>query len=68
MRTESVVWKLKKERYGRRIAGQAFVEWTAGHLKYLALERNPAAPWLFFNAKCAWMTSSPLDPTRRCWL
>ena len=47
---ENVVWKLKKEWYGRRIAGQAFVEWTAGHLKDLAFERNPAAPWLFFNS------------------
>ena len=47
---ENVVWKLKKEWYGRRIAGQAFVEWTAGHLKDLKFERNPAPPWLLFNA------------------
>ena len=51
---ENVVWKPKKEWYGRRIAGQAFVEWTAGHLKEL---------WL----KCALTTSSLLDPTSH-WL
>ena len=30
---DRVVRKLNTERYGRRIAGQAFVEWAAGHLK-----------------------------------
>ena len=47
---EKVVWKLKKEWYGRRIAGQCFVEWAAGHLKDLGFSRNPAAPWLFHNS------------------
>ena len=46
----NVVWKLKKEWYGRRIAGQKFVEWTAGHLGEVGFGRNPAAPWLFYNS------------------
>ena len=46
----NVVWRLKKEWYGRRIAGQKFVEWTAGHLGKVGFGRNPAAPWLFYNS------------------
>ena len=46
----NVVWKLKKEWYGHRIAGQTFVEWTAGHLGEIGFGRNPAAPWLFYNS------------------
>eukprot|EP00913_Durusdinium_trenchii_P014967 g14039.t1 len=42
----NVVWKLKKEWYGHRIAGQTFVEWTAGHLGEIGFGRNPAAPGL----------------------
>ena len=58
---ENVVWKLKKEWYGRRVAGQAFVEWTAGHLKDLKFERNPAAPWLFFNANSGVVVEVHMD-------
>ena len=46
---DRVVWKLNTEWYGRRIAGQAFVEWAAGHLKEVDFKRNPAAPWMFYN-------------------
>ena len=46
---DRVVWKLNTEWYGRRIAGQAFVEWAAGHLKEIDFKRNPAAPWMFYN-------------------
>lgn len=45
-----IVWMLSVEWYGRRIAGQSFVEWAAGHLKDLKFARCKAAPWLFHNA------------------
>eukprot|EP00435_Cladocopium_sp_Y103_P020520 s28_g5.t1 len=44
------VWRLKVEWYGRRIAGQSFVEWAASHLSAEDFKRCLAAPWLFFNS------------------
>ena len=59
---EKVVWKLKKEWYGRRTAGQCFAEWAAGHLKDLGFSRNPAAtPARASSWKFTRMTSSPPD-------
>ena len=46
---DKVVWKRKKEWYGRRIAGQCFVERAAGRVKELGFTRNVAAPWLFHD-------------------
>lgn len=47
---DNVVWQLKKAWYGRRMAGQKFVEWTAGHLGEVGFGRIPAAPWLFYGS------------------
>ena len=44
------VSKLKKEWYGRRVAGQKFVEWAANHLQEIGMERSTFAPWLFYDA------------------
>ena len=44
------VWQLKVEWYGRRIAGQSFVEWAAQHLSEEDFKRCVAAPWLFYNS------------------
>eukprot|EP00439_Symbiodinium_sp_Y106_P052723 s3817_g7.t1 len=47
---ESLVWKLKKEWYGRQIAGQSFVDWAAQQAGTEGFERCTAAPWFFYNA------------------
>ena len=46
---DHIVWKLEKEWYGRRKAGQSFVEWAAGKVVKIGLNRNAAAPWLFHD-------------------
>ena len=43
----NVVWNLKKEWYGRRIAGNRWVEWFAGKLKKNGCDRCVVAPWFF---------------------
>ena len=58
---DKVVWKLNKEWYGRRIAGQCFVEWAAGHLKDLGFSRNPAAPWLFHDSTNGILMEAHMD-------
>lgn len=44
-----VLWKAKKEWYGRRIAPTSWVEWLAQQLKDLNYERCILAPWFFVN-------------------
>ena len=47
---EGLVWKLKKEWYGRQIAGQSFVDWAAQQAGTEGFKRCTAAPWFFYNA------------------
>ncbi|CAE7029215.1 GIP [Symbiodinium sp. CCMP2592] len=47
---QGLVWKLKKEWYGRQIAGQSFVDWAAQQAKTEDFDRCQAAPWFFYNA------------------
>ena len=42
-----VKWKLKKEWYGRRIAGNRWVEWFAGKLKKNGCDKCIVASWFF---------------------
>ena len=45
-----VVWRLKKEWYGRRVAGQKFVDWAAKQSCSEGFDRSIVAPWFFHNA------------------
>ncbi|CAE7201682.1 RE1 [Symbiodinium sp. CCMP2592] len=47
---DGLVWKLKKEWYGRQIAGQSFVDWAAQQAGTEGFDRCAAAPWFFYNA------------------
>eukprot|EP00435_Cladocopium_sp_Y103_P027470 s353_g6.t1 len=58
---DQLAWKLLKEWYGRRKAGQSFVEWAAGHLKDIDFQRNIAAPWLFFNSSLGVLVEVHMD-------
>ncbi|OLQ03440.1 Retrovirus-related Pol polyprotein from transposon TNT 1-94 [Symbiodinium microadriaticum] len=44
-----VLWKLKKEWYGRRVAGQKFVDWAAKQSASEGFERSVVAPWFFHH-------------------
>ena len=44
-----VLWKLKKKWYGRRIAGQKFVDWAAKQSESEGFERSLVAPWFFHH-------------------
>ena len=44
-----IVWRLKKEWYGRQIAGQSFVDWAAEQAKAEGFNRCEVAPWFFYN-------------------
>lgn len=45
----NVLWRAKKERYGRRVAPTSWVGWLAKQLKDLNYERCVLAPWFCVN-------------------
>ena len=44
-----MMWKLNTEWYGRRVAGQKFVEWFAKILEEQGCKRSTVAPWFFYH-------------------
>ena len=49
-RSTDVMWQLRTEWYGRRVAGTRWVEFAAGKIMKQGFKRCEIAPWFFYNA------------------
>ena len=65
-RPTNVMWQLRTEWYGRRVAGTRWVEFAAGKIMKQGFKRCEIAPWFFHNASTDISLELHMDDIYEC--